>query len=188
MRWGAPTRYLYLICPACWVGRRGTRPQHTLTHLTAHMYKIIWSNTTTAGSWLTRAQQRAFQSLNWANHSAWLQSSCIAEPKEPENQVGNKAFWWKRFRLYLGPKLGVGDYPPWPPPCPRFRRSCLPSWSARVYDTAQFKIKAHYFYFFPADFSNFKFLHIFEILASGLQILECKLISNSFKILLPVSK
>ena len=80
MRWGAPTRYLYLICPACWVGRRGTRPQHTLTHLTAHMYKIIWSNTTTAGSWLTRAQQRAFQSLNWANHSAWLQSSCIKEP------------------------------------------------------------------------------------------------------------
>jgi hypothetical protein len=96
-----------------------------------------------------------------------------------ENILGTRPFDEEGFVSISAQILvGGGELTPLTPSLPLFRRSCLPSWSARVYDTAQFKIKAHYFYFFfqlTFQISNsctfLKFLH---------QL--CKLISNVYNI------
>ena len=98
-----------------------------------------------------------------------------------ENILGTRPFDGEGFVSISAQILVVvvgGGVNPLTPSLPLFRRSCLSSWSARVYDTAQFKIKAHYFYFFfqlTFQISNsctfLKFLH---------QL--CKLISNVYNI------
>ena len=88
---------------------------------------------------------------------------------------GTKGFWWKRFHLYLGPNWGQGIIPPDPLPAPGSDGLAFPRGQHACMTLLNSKLKPTTFTFFSSWLSCtfLKFLH---------QV--CKLISNSFKILL----